>query len=205
MEAKDQERDLRIHISIVEIQGLAESNKVLKDQVFMLQETLSLGKAEWKRMKEAWQSMTDEAGESSGRMDSKTSKEEGKAVAQTNNQGVKGREEEKGRSTEKTWAQVVSKSAINLGEANIQVNTIQDNEIRERQVRVANIIIKGVRDYGENECMLDLARDFLRDKMLWKGRICQVWRVGKPSDKRSRPIKVTMSSTHDKQILLRKK
>ena len=70
-------------------------------------------------MKDAWQSMTDEAGESSGRMDSKTSKEEGKAVAQTDNQGVKWKEEEKGRSTEKTWAQVVSKPAINLGEANM--------------------------------------------------------------------------------------
>ena len=120
-------------------------------------------------MKDAWQSMKDEAGESSGRMDSKTSKEEGEAVAQTNNQGVKGREEEKGRSTEKTWAQVVSKSAINVGEANIQGNTIQDDEIKERQVRAANIIIKGVRDYGENEGTLDLARDFLSDMMHWQG------------------------------------
>ena len=113
----------------------------------------------------------NEARESSGGMNSKTSKEEGKAVAQTNNQGVKGREEEKGRSTEKTWAQVVSKSAINLGEANIKVNTIHDNEIKERQVRAANIIIKGVRDYGENEGTLDLARDFLSDMMLWQGQI----------------------------------
>ena len=53
--------------------------------MFLLQETLSVGKAEWQRMKDVWQSMKDEVGESSGRMDSKTSKEEGKAVAQTNN------------------------------------------------------------------------------------------------------------------------
>ena len=82
---------------------------------------------------------------------------------------MKGREGEKGRSTKKTWAQVVSKSAINLREANIQGNTTQDDEIRERQVIASNIIIKGVRDYGEYEGRLDLARDFLRDKMLWKG------------------------------------
>ena len=119
-------------------------------------------------MKDAWKSMKDEVGESSGRMDSKTSKEEGKVVAQTNNQGVKGREEDKGRSTKKMWAQVVSKSTINVGEANIQGNTIQDDEISERQVRAANIIIKGVRDYGENEGTLDLARDFLSDMMLWQ-------------------------------------
>ena len=62
-----------------------------------------------------------------------------------------------------------------------------------------------MRDYGENEGTLDLARDFLSDMMLWQGKICQAWMVGNPSDKRDRPIKVTMSSTHDKQILLSKK
>ena len=62
-----------------------------------------------------------------------------------------------------------------------------------------------MRDYGENEGTLDFARDFLRDKMLWQGRICQAWRVGKPSDERARPMKVIMSSTRDKQILLSKK
>jgi hypothetical protein len=82
---------------------------------------------------------------------------------------------------------------------------MQDREIKERQVRAANIIIKGVRDYGKNECTLDLASDFLKDKLLWQGRICQAWRVGKPSDERARPIKVIMSSTRDKQILLGKK
>ena len=73
----------------------------MKRSSVFVEETLLVGKVEWQRMKDAWQSMKDEAGESSGRMDSKTSKEEGKAVAQINNQGVKGREEEKGRSTEK--------------------------------------------------------------------------------------------------------
>ena len=62
-----------------------------------------------------------------------------------------------------------------------------------------------MRDYGENEGMLDLARDFLSDMMLWQGQICQAWRVGKPNGERARPIKVTISSTHDKQILLSKK
>ena len=85
MEAKEQERDLRIHNLTAENQGLAESNKVLKYQVFLLQEALLVGKAEWQRMKDAWQSMKDEARESNGGMNSKTSKEEGKVVAQTNN------------------------------------------------------------------------------------------------------------------------
>ena len=40
LEAKEQERDLRFHILTIENQGLAKSNKVLKDLVFLLQETL---------------------------------------------------------------------------------------------------------------------------------------------------------------------
>jgi hypothetical protein len=62
-----------------------------------------------------------------------------------------------------------------------------------------------VREYGKNECTLDLASEFLKDKLLWQGRICQAWRVGKPSGERVRPIKVIMSSIRDKKILLGKK
>ena len=62
LETKEHERDLRIHILTTKNQALAESNKVLKDQVFLLQETLSVGKAEWQRMKDTWKSMKDEGG-----------------------------------------------------------------------------------------------------------------------------------------------
>jgi hypothetical protein len=62
-----------------------------------------------------------------------------------------------------------------------------------------------MREYGKKECTLDLASEFLKDKLLWQGRICQAWRVGKPSDERARPIKFIMSSIRDKQVLLGKK
>jgi hypothetical protein len=138
---------------------------------------------------------------------SKIPKVEGKVVEQADTQGVKARDEEKGGFTKnsKTWKKVISNSA-NMGkEANNQEDDMQDREIKERQVEGTNIIIKGVRDYGKNECTLDLASDFLKDKLLWQGQIFQAWRVGKPSDEIVRPIKVIMSSTHDKQILLGKK
>jgi hypothetical protein len=45
LEVKEQERDLKIHLLTVENQGLAESNKVLKDQVTLLQEALLVRKA----------------------------------------------------------------------------------------------------------------------------------------------------------------
>lgn len=48
---------------------------------------------------------------------------------------------------------------------------MQDREGKERQNRATNIIIKGVKDYGKNECTLDLTRDFLKDKLLWSGQI----------------------------------
>jgi hypothetical protein len=82
---------------------------------------------------------------------------------------------------------------------------MQGKENKERQGRATNVIIKGVREYGKNECTLDIASEFFKDKLLWQGRICQAWRVGKPSGERDRPIKVIMSSIHDKQILLGKK
>ena len=62
-----------------------------------------------------------------------------------------------------------------------------------------------MRDYGKNEWTLELASDFLKDKLHWKGQIFQAWRVGKPSDERARPIKVIMESARDKQTLLIKK
>jgi hypothetical protein len=62
-----------------------------------------------------------------------------------------------------------------------------------------------VEDYGKNECTLDLARDFLKDKLQWQGKICQAWKVGKPNGERSRPIKVIMPNLCDKYIILSRK
>lgn len=81
----------------------------------------------------------------------------------------------------------------------------QGREFKERQDRVANVIIKGVRDYVKNKHTLDLAREFLRDKLLWQGQIYQAWRIGKLYDEKNRPIKIILSSVRDKQNLLSKK
>ena len=45
---------------------------------------------------------------------------------------------------------------------------MQDRENKERQGRATNTIIKSVREYGKNECTLDLASEFLKDMLLWK-------------------------------------
>jgi hypothetical protein len=82
---------------------------------------------------------------------------------------------------------------------------MQSRENKERLGSATNKIIKGVREYGKIEHTLDFTSEFLKDKLLWQGRICQTWRVGKPSGERDRPIKVIMSSIRDKQILLGKK
>jgi len=82
---------------------------------------------------------------------------------------------------------------------------MQDREDKERQNRATNIIIKGVKNYGKNECTLDFAREFLKNKLLWQGQICQAWRVGKFNGERAGPIKVIMPSLHDKYIIVSKK
>jgi hypothetical protein len=42
------------------------------------------------------------------------------------------------------------------------VDNMQDREIKERQDRATNIIVNGVKDYGKNECNVDLARDYVK-------------------------------------------
>ena len=58
---------------------------------------------------------------------------------------------------------------------------------------------------GKMNVLLTFARDFLKDKLLWKGQICQVWRLGKFNGERARPIKVIIPSLRDKYIILSKK
>jgi hypothetical protein len=140
-------------------------------------------------------------------MNVKPSQDKGKVVAQINNNEETSREERKGDSAKlsKTWAQVNSNSAKREGETSIQVDNMQDRESKERQDRATSIIIKGVKDYGKNECTLDLERDCLKDKLQWKRQICQAWRVGKPNGERARPIKVIMANLRDKDIIISRK
>lgn len=207
LEVKEQEKDHKIRIMTTENKALAKSNKVLKEQVTLLHEAPLIGKTEWQRMKVDVQNIKKSVVESTKVVNVKPSRDKGKAVIQIDNHEEKAREEKKANSTKvsKTWAQVISNPANTEGETNIQVNNMQDRESKERQNRAANIIIKGVKDYGKNECTLDLARDFLKDKLLWQGQICQVWRVGKFNGERARPIKVIMPSLRDKYIILYKK
>ncbi|XP_057854166.2 uncharacterized protein LOC131064153 [Cryptomeria japonica] len=88
---------------------------------------------------------------------------------------------------------------------NTQVGRIKEKEFKEMQDREANLIIKGVKEYGEKEHTLHLASDFLRDMVRWQGKICQVWRVGKICNDRVRPVKVILSDVRDKHNLLNKK
>ena len=129
-----------------------------------------------------------------------------KTILHTSSLGKADGEEERRSFAEvtKTWDKNSKHPDMAREEAKIHVNT-QDKEVKERQLRASNIIIKGIKDYGEGEHTLDLTRDFLQDVLLWQGQICQAWRVGKPHAERNRPIKVVMPSISDKQNLLNKK
>ena len=105
MEVKEHERDLKIHLLTVENQCIAESNKVLKGQVALLQEAILVGKNEWQDMKADWQRMKESTREERGVLNHKTPTIEGKTDEQTNNQRMKVREAENGGSTKnsRTW------------------------------------------------------------------------------------------------------
>jgi hypothetical protein len=207
LEVEGNERDLQIQLLTVENRDLIENNKVLKERVSVQQETLLEAKVEWQGLKDPVQIREDSAVEIREVMNSKTPKDEGKIGEQAHIHGVKARDEEKKDFTKKskTWAQVIINFAHMEKETHNQGDDMESREKKERQGRATNIIIKSVREYGKNEHTLDLTSEFLKDKLLWQGRICQAWRVGKPSGERDRPIKVIMSSIHDKQILLGKK
>ena len=59
-------------------------------------------------------------------VNTKSSQDKGKMIAQINNHGENAREEMKGDSTKvsKTWAQVISNFANKKGETNIQVDNM---------------------------------------------------------------------------------
>jgi hypothetical protein len=158
-------------------------------------------------MKAELQNMKKFVVENTEVMKVKPSQDKRKVVAQINNNEETSREERKGdfAKLSKTWAQIISNSSKREGETNIQVDNMEYRERNERRDRETNIIIKGVKDYGKNECTLDLARDILKDKLQWQGKICQSWRVGKPNSERSMSIKVIMPNLHDKDIILRRK
>jgi hypothetical protein len=86
-------------------------------------------------------------------MNSKTPKAGGKIDEQAYTHGVKARDEEKIDFTKnsKTWVQVISNSAHMEKETHNQGDDMQGRENKERQGKVANKIIKGVREYGKNE------------------------------------------------------
>jgi len=67
-----------------------------------------------------------------------------------------------------------------------------------------NIIIKGLRDYGENEWTDILARDFLKDQLKWIGCIHQVSRIRKKVEGGiDRHVRVILRSIEDKNMILR--
>jgi hypothetical protein len=129
LEVKGHERDLQIQLLTIENRGLEESNKVLADQVALLQEALLEAKVEWQGLKDARQIREDSV-EIREVMNSKTPKYEGKRGEQSYTHGVKGRDGEKRVFTKKskTWAQVISNSANMEKETHIQGDDMQGRE-----------------------------------------------------------------------------
>jgi hypothetical protein len=162
LEVKGHERDLQIQLLTVENRDLAENNKVLTDQVTLLQEVLLEAKAEWQGLKDVGQIKEDSVVEIREGMNSKTPKAKGKTGEQAYTHGVKARDEEKGDFTKnsKTRVQVISNSAHKEKETHSQGDDMQGRESKEKQDRAANVIIKGVREYGKMSVLLILQVNF---------------------------------------------
>ena len=81
---------------------------------------------------------------------------------------------------------------------------IQIKEEHDRQSKATNIIIKGLRDFGENERTDTPARDFLKDQLKWTGSIHQASRIGRKLEgEKDRHVRVSLRSIEDRNMILR--
>ena len=79
----------------------------------------------------------------------------------------------------------------------------QIKEEKDRNKKATNLIIKGPRDYGEQESAKELTKNFLRDQLDWNGAILQTQRIGKwIKGSKGRHVRVTMRNTKDKNKIL---
>ena len=106
----------------------------------------------------------------------------------------------------RSWVNIVK------GPANTSIDNIekqvrrQIREEKERNEKAANIVIKGLRDYGEQEKTTDLVKDFFKDQLDWHGTTIQSQRIGKwIRGGKDRHVRVTMRSTGDKNIIFSKR
>jgi hypothetical protein len=75
-----------------------------------------------------------------------------------------------------------------------------------RNLKAINVIVKGLKDYGEKETTKELAKDFFRDNLQWTRVIQQANKIGKQvKDRKSRHVRVTQENIEDKNKLLRNK
>ena len=104
----------------------------------------------------------------------------------------------------KSWSQVVSGSSNKQREIIEKQIRIQIKDEHDKQSMTTNIIIKGPRDFGENERTDTLTRDFLKDKLKWAGSINQASRIGRKLEgEKDRHVRVSLRSIEDRNMILR--
>lgn len=106
----------------------------------------------------------------------------------------------------KSWTQVVRGSSDTQRDDIEKQVRRQLREEKDRNDRTMNVIVKGLKDYGENETTKELARDFFKDELQWSGVIQQANRIGKWTEGgKNRHVRVTLEKLEDKSVLLRNK
>ena len=77
-------------------------------------------------------------------------------------------------------------------------------EERDKEEKMTNIIIKGLKDFGKKDKTDILARNFLKDELHWTGGIQQANMIGKIMELgRDRHVRVTLRSMEEKARILK--
>lgn len=106
----------------------------------------------------------------------------------------------------KSWTSIVRGTANMPSEVIGKQIRSQIREEKEINKRAANLIIKGLREYGEQETTKELVKDFLKDQFEWNGVVMQTQRIGRwTKGCKDRHVTVTMKNAEDKNHIMRKK
>ena len=194
--------ELKGHLEVVKLkeilevsQKLERENKVLKEQVISLQNNMERGQQELITLKQELEQLkTAEEKDIGAWKNSKASRMEEfqSTIANMEMREIKLKQQIE---EAKTWAQVVKEPVVEQKESIERQIKRQIKEEKDKQDKATNVIIKGLKDYGEKERTNMLARDFLRDKLNWTGYISQANRIGRKTENgKDRHVRVALKS-----------
>ncbi|KAH9300033.1 hypothetical protein KI387_011616 [Taxus chinensis] len=183
---------------------LERENKILKEQVLNLQNLMERGQQELTMIKQDLGHMKTGGEKRTEMVNEKETIQIDEIQSAIKDMEIKENQLKDRIEEAKTWSQLVSGSSNEQRQVMEKHIKTQIKEEKDQQNRAINFIIKGLKDFGENERTDILARDFLKDELKWTGYIQQANRIGRRTEGgKDRHVRVVMRKIEDKHAILK--